>query len=83
MPAIGVHKKRQLGLALLRLSFALTYLETINAPLARRGIYLESLQLRLSGLSRLKYIGERILLGQGLKSIKRSQRFQMNQAVII
>ncbi len=32
-------------------------LETINAPLARRGIYLESLQLRLSGLPRLKYIG--------------------------
>lgn len=37
-------------------------LETINAPLARRGIYLESLQLRLSRLPRLKHIGERILI---------------------
>lgn len=42
-------------------------LETINAPLARRGIYLESLQLRLSRLPRLKYIGKRILILAGLK----------------
>lgn len=58
----GNQKKRQQKLTLLR-----NNLETINAPLARRGIYLESLQLRLSRLPRLKYIGKRILILEALK----------------